>query len=98
MNDADFIAAMQQGLPPLPTPDAIQRGNEGIDPGTWTGWTGPRDFAPLPEYPAPAHNPQVQIGLTLAEIRKKALGDVAFGAAFMAVGAAGSLLLQGVVS
>lgn len=98
MTDAEFITAMQQGLPPLPAPDTIQRGNEGIDPGTWTGWDGPADFAPLPEYPQPADNPQVQIGLTLAEIRKKALGDVAFAAAFMAVGAAGSLLLQGVVA
>lgn len=97
MNDAEFIAAMSQGLPPIG--DVIEMGNADlVGSGTWTGWDGPKEFAPTPEYPQPADNPQVQIGLTLAEIRKKALGDVAFGAAFMAVGAAGSLLLQGVVS
>ena len=58
LSDADFIAAMQQGLPPLPAPDTIQRGNEGIDPGAWTGWTGPKDFAPLQIYPQPSDMPQ----------------------------------------
>jgi len=57
MSDAEFITAMQQGLPPLPAPDTIQRGNEGIDPGTWTGWDGPADFAPLPEYPQKSQLP-----------------------------------------
>lgn len=33
-------------------PDEIQRGNEGIDIGEWTGWDGPKDFAPLPGEPA----------------------------------------------
>lgn len=29
----------------------IQRGNEGIDYGTWTGRTEPAERAPLPIYP-----------------------------------------------
>jgi len=36
----------------------IQRGNEGIDLGTWTGWDGPADFAPLPQYPQPWDMPE----------------------------------------
>lgn len=97
MTDAEFIAAMSQGLP---SPgEVLELGNADlVGSGTWTGWDGPKEFAPTPEYPQPADNPQVQIGLTLAEIRKRALGDVAFGAAFMAVGAAASLLLQGVLA
>jgi hypothetical protein len=31
----------------------IQRGNEGIDLGTWTGWYGPNERPPLPQYPQP---------------------------------------------
>ena len=97
MSDAEFIAAVQQGLP---SPgEVLELGNADlVGSGTWTGYDGPKDFAPTPEYPQPSDNPQVQFGLTLAEIRRKALGDVAFGAAFMAVGAGASLLLQGVVA
>jgi len=107
MNDTDFIAAMQQGLPPLPTPDPIQRGNEGIDPGTWTGRTGPNEYAPLPQYPQPAdlperpthqREPEPFEARVDREARRAALSDVAFAGACIGIGALGSLLLQGVVS
>ena len=38
-------------------PDEIQRGNEGIDIGEWTGWNGRTDWAPYPIYPQPSDNP-----------------------------------------
>lgn len=36
----------------------IQRGNEGIDLGTWTGWDGPNERPPLPQYPQPWDLPE----------------------------------------
>ena len=36
----------------------IQRGNEGIDLGTWTGWDGPNERPPLPQYPQPWDMPE----------------------------------------
>ena len=36
----------------------IQRGNDGIDYGTWTGWDGPNERPPLPQYPQPWDLPE----------------------------------------
>ncbi|HEY8355406.1 MAG TPA: hypothetical protein VIK69_10395 [Methylophilaceae bacterium] len=36
----------------------IQRGNEGIYLGTWTGWDGPNERPPLPQYPQPWDLPE----------------------------------------
>ena len=36
----------------------IQRGNDGIDLGTWTGWDGPNERPPLPQYPQPWDLPE----------------------------------------
>ena len=36
----------------------IKRGNDGIDYGTWTGWDGPNDRPPLPQYPQPRDLPE----------------------------------------
>lgn len=36
----------------------IQRGNEGIDLGTWTGWDGQNERPPLPQYPQPWDLPE----------------------------------------
>lgn len=36
----------------------IQRGNEGIDYGTWTGWDGPNERPPLPQYQQPWDLPE----------------------------------------
>jgi len=100
MSDAEFITAMQQGLPPLPAPDTIQRGNEGIDPGTWTGWTGPKDFAPLPQYPQPGDLPPTPPPAETFEqaiaraARGMVLADLAFNLAFLAVGVLAGLLLS----
>ena len=36
----------------------IKRGNECIDYGTWTGWDGPNERPPLPQYPQPWDLPE----------------------------------------
>lgn len=36
----------------------IQRGNEGIDYGSWTGWDGTNERPPLPQYPQPWDLPE----------------------------------------
>lgn len=101
MSDAEFITAMQQGLPPLPAPDTIQRGNEGIDPGTWTGWDGPADFAPLPQYPQPDDLPQrpVRDDTLIEQLRhqakRAAAVSVAFDVACFLLGACFALVLGG---
>jgi len=53
VNDADFIAAMQQGLP---SPgEVLELGNADlVGTGTWTGSPPPRESVPdLPVYPKP---------------------------------------------
>lgn len=60
MTDEDFIAAMKQGIPPLPKPEGpppgmevIALGNAEIGIGTFEGQPATADghAAPLPEYP-----------------------------------------------
>lgn len=52
MTDADFIAAMQQGIPPLPKGlEVLELGNADlVGTGTWTGTPDTADghAAPLP--------------------------------------------------
>lgn len=106
LSDADFIAAMQQGLP---SPgEVLELGNADlVGTGTWTGSPPPRESVPdlpvypkpddLPERPTHQREPESFAARLERDAKRNALVDVAFCGAFMAVGAAGSLLLQGVV-
>jgi len=57
--------------------DEIQRGNEGIDYGNWTGWDGPKDYAPYPGYPNPTDNPPSPKLLLAANVGAMVVGMVA---------------------
>ncbi|GEM_PF-1081927 len=106
MNDADFIAAMQQGLPPLPKGlEVLELGNADLSASsTWTGRTEPNEAAPLPQYPQRDDLPETpEKPLTFAEAmersaRRLALADTAFCALFFLVGAGGALLLGGIAA
>lgn len=109
MNDADFIAAMQQGLPPLPQGlEVLELGNADlVASSTWTGRTAPSEYAPLPQYPQsddlperPTHQrePESLKARLEREAKRNALGDVAFCAASLLVGAGGALLVGGIAA
>ena len=71
-------------------PDEIQRGNEGIDIGEWTGWSGPTDWAPYPIYPQPSDMPDLR-GWLERDARQRAVTVVGM----LAVGALiGALLVM----
>ena len=70
----------------------IKRGNEGIDLGTWTGWDGPNERPPLPQYPQPWDLPDRPP--MAGNDRDRLLASVSV----LVSVSAGALLLQGVVS
>lgn len=100
MTDAEFIAAMSQGLP---SPgEVLELGNADlVGSGTWTGWDGPADFAPLPEYPAPSDLPPrpVRDDTLIEQLRhqakRAAAVSVAFDVACFLLGACFALVLGG---
>lgn len=81
--------------------EVIELGNADLmGTGTWTGWDGPRDFAPLPEYPqADALPPRPSKDDSLVEtLRRQAKRDAAISTAFDAASlalAAGMALALG---
>lgn len=81
-------------------PDLIQRGNAGIDHGTWTGRTGPEELAPLPQYPQPGDLPPTPPPVETFEqalaraARGMVLADLAFNLAFLVGGVVVGLLLS----
>lgn len=100
MSDAEFIAAMSQGLPPIG--DVIELGNADlVGSGTWTGYDGPADYAPLPEYPAPSDLPprpvrdDTLIEQLRREARRAAAVSVGFDVACFLLGACFALVLGG---
>ena len=66
-------------------PDEIQRGNEGIDIGTWTGWSGPKE-SPAQVYPQPSDMPDLREWLE-RDARQRAVTDVGLLAAGALIGA-----------
>lgn len=66
-------------------PDLIQRGNEGIDPGTWTGWDGPKE-SPAQVYPQPSDMPDLREWLE-RDARQRAVTDVCLLVAGALIGA-----------
>jgi len=78
----------------------IHRGNEGIAPGTWTGWSGPNERPPLPQYPQPGDLPPTPPPVETFEqalaraARGMVLADLAFNLAFLVGGVVVGLLLS----